>query len=93
MLPLSQVKDLPVASGIYLVLAGDGCVIYIGQSINIRDRWQQGHHKMAALLARDDFSEMQIRWVYVPSWLLNRAENAAISFYQPVLNCRMPPVV
>jgi len=34
-----------------------------------------------------------IDWVEVPGWLLNRAENAAISFYLPKLNSKIPPVV
>jgi hypothetical protein len=34
-----------------------------------------------------------IDWVEVPKWLLNRAENAAVSFYQPKLNSKIPPVV
>jgi hypothetical protein len=93
MLLLSRLQDLPATSGIYLVQDGDGCVIYIGQSKNIRQRWQQGHHKMAALLTRDDFPAIQIRWVLVPGWLLNRAEHAAIHFYRPMLNGPMPPVV
>lgn len=93
MLPFSRLQDLPAVSGIYLVLGGDGRVIYVGQSKNIRQRWKQGHHKMTELLARDDFSVIQIRWVQLPCWLLNRAENAAIGFYQPALNGPMPPVV
>ncbi len=34
-----------------------------------------------------------IESVQVPGWLLNRAENSAISFYQPPLNRKTPPVV
>ncbi len=93
MLPLSKLSELPTSSGIYLVESGFGTILYVGQAQNIRARWLKGHHKFAVLAARDDFLSIRIRWVNIPKWLLNRAENAAVSHYQPVLNKRMPPVV
>lgn len=93
MIPLSKIAELPASSGIYLVVSGCGTILYIGQAQNIRMRWLKGHHKFAALAARDDFLSIRIRWVNVPQWLLNRAENAAVSHYQPILNQKTPPVV
>lgn len=69
-----------------------GSVVYVGQSQNIYQRWNAGHHKLAQLLMEYG-KDLSISWVELPEWLLNRAENAVIEFYKPVLNLRMPPVV
>jgi excinuclease UvrABC nuclease subunit len=83
---------LPQKSGIYLVLDQGGTVIYVGQSQNIYQRWNGGHHKLAQLLMEYG-KDVFICWVELPEWLLNRAENAVFEFYKPVLNLRTPPVV
>jgi excinuclease UvrABC nuclease subunit len=83
---------LPQTSGIYLVLNQEDTVVYVGQSQNIYQRWNGGHHKLAQLLARYG-TNLYIRWVELPLWLLNRAENAAVDFYQPEFNQKQPPVV
>jgi excinuclease UvrABC nuclease subunit len=83
---------LPQVSGIYKVLDANQKVLYIGQAKNIYRRWQSGHHKIAEILALCG-TNAYIEWVEIPEWLLNRAENAAICFYQPSLNFRIPPVV
>jgi excinuclease UvrABC nuclease subunit len=83
---------LPQVSGIYKVLDANKKVIYIGQAKNIYKRWQNGHHKIAEILAICG-TNAYIEWVEIPQWLLNRAENAAISFYQPPLNSKNSPIV
>ncbi len=83
---------MPRTSGIYLVIDQDGTVVYVGQSQNIYERWNGGHHKLAKLLAKYG-TNLHIRWVELPEWLLNRAENAAVDFYQPEFNQKQPPVV
>ncbi|MEY3298874.1 MAG: hypothetical protein RLZZ597_2134 [Cyanobacteriota bacterium] len=83
---------MPQTSGIYLVLNQEDTVVYVGQSQNIYQRWNGGHHKLAQLLARYG-TNLYIRWVELPLWLLNRAENAAVDFYQPEFNQKQPPVV
>jgi excinuclease UvrABC nuclease subunit len=89
---LTELRLLPPTSGIYKVLDANGSVIYIGQAKNIRDRWQNGHHKLSDIIAEYGVN-VCIAWVEVPEWLLNRTENAAVSFYKPKLNLRMPPIV
>jgi excinuclease UvrABC nuclease subunit len=92
MLPITQLESLPKITGIYRVLDAKGAVVYVGQAKNIHKRWHQGHHKMAEIIARYGV-EVYIDWTVVPSWLLNRAEHAAIAFYRPELNAKKPPVV
>ena len=91
-LPITQLNRLPRTSGLYKVTNADGKVIYIGQAQNIHERWNQGHHKLSAILSESG-TAAYIDWVEIPKWLLNRAEHAAIRFYKPKLNLRMPPVV
>jgi excinuclease UvrABC nuclease subunit len=92
MLPITQLEFLPKISGIYKVLDVNGNVIYVGQAKNIHSRWKKGHHKLSEIIAECGV-EANIDWAEIPEWLLNRAENAAISFYQPKLNSKTPPVV
>jgi excinuclease UvrABC nuclease subunit len=75
-----------------LVRAPNGSVIYVGQSQNIYQRWNGGHHKLAQLFMEYG-QDIYICWVELPEWLLNRAENAAFEFYKPVLNLRKPSIV
>jgi excinuclease UvrABC nuclease subunit len=89
---ISHLKSLPKISGIYKVVDADGNVVYVGQAKNIYDRWNNGHHKLTEIIAEYGLAA-DISWVEIPEWLLNRAENAAISFYQPKLNLKTPPVV
>ena len=92
MISILQLDKLPEISGIYKVTDSSRTVIYIGQSKNIYRRWKNGHEKYADIIqlcGTDAF----ITWVELPEWLLNRAENVAISFYKPVLNRQNAPVV
>ncbi|WP_416349216.1 GIY-YIG nuclease family protein [Leptolyngbya sp. CCNP1308] len=92
MISLSQLSLLPKTSGIYLVLHQDGTVLYVGQSQNLHQRWNGGHHKLAKLVV-DYGNDICICWIELPEWLLNRAENAAFDFYKPALNLKSPPIV
>jgi excinuclease UvrABC nuclease subunit len=92
MVPLTDLKSLPSTSGIYKVLNNNRKVIYIGQAKNIYERWNNGHHKLGSIIAECGI-DAYIDWVEIPEWLLNRAENAAISYYRPKLNLKTPPVV
>lgn len=67
-------------------------VIYIGQSKNIYKRWKNGHHKLATIVGEYG-TDIYIEWLEIPEWLLNRVENTAISFYQPELNSKLPPII
>ncbi len=89
---ITNLQNLPKISGIYKVLDDKNNVLYIGQAKNIYQRWKNGHHKISEILSRCG-TNAYIESIEVPEWLLNRAENATISFYQPPLNCKTPPVV
>ncbi|PZO15654.1 MAG: hypothetical protein DCF25_13400 [Leptolyngbya foveolarum] len=91
-LPITQLDRLPKTSGLYKITNAGGTVIYVGQAKNIHARWNKGHHKLSAILSECGVAA-SIDWVEMPKWLLNRSENAAIRFYQPKLNLKMPPVV
>lgn len=92
MLPIQNLEALPQVSGIYRVLDAEGNVIYIGQAQNIYDRWNDGHQKLGKIIAEHGLAAW-IDWAVIPEWLLNRAENAAVTFYQPKFNSKTPPVV
>lgn len=49
---------LPELPGIYLVFAGES-VLYIGQTVNLRNRWRAHHRHSAALQAGAD----KVRWI------------------------------
>lgn len=92
MVKITNLVDLPKKSGLYKVLDGQGTILYIGQSSNIHARWNSGHHKLSDILQRCG-TEVWVDWVLLPSWLLNRAEFAAVQFHRPLLNQKMPPIV
>ncbi|MCC0176169.1 GIY-YIG nuclease family protein [Waterburya agarophytonicola K14] len=92
MTPITDLQSLPKISGIYKVIDADNNVLYIGQAKNIYLRWNNGHHKLGKIIARCGL-DAYIVWVQIPEWLLNRAENAAIAFYQPPLNMKNSPIV
>jgi hypothetical protein len=91
-LPYHQRKDLPTKPGIYYVGSGDFPVMYIGISLNLRNR-HLNHHRQS------EFTELKnavIRYRVVTEDLLNRISNLtenlrrlekqAINYYQPELN-------
>jgi excinuclease UvrABC nuclease subunit len=90
--PITNLQALPQVSGIYKVIDTDNNVVYIGQAKNIYERWNNGHHKISEILSKCE-TNAYIEWVELPEWLLNRAENAAVCFYQPPLNAKTPPIV
>lgn len=92
MIAITDLKYLPKTSGIYIVLDSNMNVLYVGQAKDIYERWNNGHHKLGEIIAECGINAY-IRWVQIPEWLLNRAENAAFSFYRPKLNLKTPPVI
>ena len=42
-LPLSDHKEFPEASGVYKVRDCSGQVIYIGKALDFKQRWKRGH--------------------------------------------------
>jgi excinuclease UvrABC nuclease subunit len=92
MVPITQLNKLPKISGVYKVVNIEGEVLYIGQAKNIYERWNNGHHQLANIIALCG-SLAYIEWVQIPEWLLNRAEHVALIFYKPTLNKKNAPVV
>lgn len=92
MIRLSEMNLLPQVSGVYKVIDRQGNVIYVGQSKNIYRRWNNGHHILPKIIIECGDNAF-IDWVQVPEWLLNRVEHTAISYYQPKLNQKTPPIV
>ncbi len=92
MLSITELEKLPKISGIYKVLDSQNNVIYVGQAKNIYERWNKGHHQLSKIIKLCG-TNAYIEWIEVPEWLLNRAENTAICFYQPPLNKKNSPVV
>ena len=90
---ISEIEKLPEFSGIYKVFYGqEDKIIYVGKSHNIYKRWKNGHHKLAQFIALYG-TDIYIECIEIPEWLLNRVENTTVSFYQPELNSKNPPVV
>lgn len=82
-LPLANRKQLPPILGIYFAIDSLGVVQYIGQSVNIRNRWLR-HHRQSQLEAAGN---IRIAWAEVSeSSLLNQIEQALIDYFDPPLN-------
>lgn len=81
--PLSNRKQLPSILGIYFAIDSLGVVQYIGQSINIRNRWLN-HHRQSELNVVGNVSIAYLE-VSEPS-LLSEIEWALIEYFNPPLN-------
>jgi hypothetical protein len=88
--PLEDRKLLPDSAGIYLAIAKDKIVLYVGKSIRVRFRWRQ-HHRFQELV---EIGDVRIAWVEVsdPALLLE-IEKALISHFKPPLNGVPMPIL
>jgi hypothetical protein len=84
MIDLSQ---LPSISAIYRVWH-QGQVIYMGQTNNLKKRWQ-AHHILPKLLLKYG-TDWTIDWVEIDPSNLNRAEAFAYRFFKPEFNQKDP---
>ena len=76
---------LPETSGIYCVFAsraGRDICIYVGQSKNLKNRWQKHSKTLACLRDGADF----IRYQCIPQKDLDEQELFYIKHYEPSLN-------
>ncbi len=78
----SELYDLPKVSGIYLALASDNDVLYIGQAKNINKRWES-HHRKSDL---ERFNCTQVAWLPSQEEVLNITERDALLQFRPLLN-------
>ena len=85
---IRSIDNLPEVSGIYKVIdfRSNKQVIYVGQSKNIRNRWEK-HEKLTKFLCDGyDLDSLFIEWIEVLEENLNSAESLAIRFYKPKYN-------
>ena len=78
---LDCVHELPDRPGIYFAMQEDE-ILYVGQSKNIRRRWQS-HHKYIELL---EFDRVRIHWVDSDGRPLLKQESEWIKLCRPPLN-------
>lgn len=90
MIDLYSLSKLPEISAIYRVWYQDR-VIYVGQAINLKKRWQK-HHILPKILHRygKEGMDCTIDWVEVKPSNLNRAEALAFRYFKPELNQKDP---
>jgi hypothetical protein len=82
-LPLSDKGKLPHFAGVYFALSSQGRVLYIGRSIDIRERLK-GHHRLPLLEALEG---VRIAWFKESDSLaLQRIETILIKYFNPPLN-------
>jgi predicted GIY-YIG superfamily endonuclease len=75
-------RHLPSCQCVYLVCQDDQ-VLYIGQSLNLVNRWKQ-HHHYATLKVMED---VKIAWIEISDRsLLREIESALIEWFKPTLN-------
>jgi excinuclease UvrABC nuclease subunit len=79
---LEAKSDLPTQSAIYFAIDSQGTIQYIGQSVNVNQRWQ-GHHRTKALKA---LGGVRIAYLTLDTDLLREVEFALIKYFNPPLN-------
>ena len=47
---LSADTDLPNAPGVYIARDAFELPLYVGQAVNLRQRWKNGHHALLSIL-------------------------------------------
>lgn len=88
-LKLSEKEKLPECSGIYFAIANNQ-ILYIGQSRNIKNRWQN-HHRLPQLEKINKRCEVKLFWLECNQNQLNEIEKQYINYYYPGLNNTKKP--
>lgn len=92
--PLINLDPLPEICCIYYVVTETNEIIYIGQTINLRKRWRDGHKVLKCMLAEGlNLSTARLEWQEFPRHLLNRVESCAIRVHKPRINEKTPPTL
>jgi hypothetical protein len=81
-LPLLDKERLPSITAVYFCLSPNNEVLYIGQTINLVNRWTQ-HHRYQHLKEIDG---VRIAWLEVPAEMLLSIEESLIDRFKPLLN-------
>lgn len=82
-LSLSDKSELPACPAVYFALSSKGRVLYIGRSVDIRERLRK-HHRVPLLEA---LGGVRIAWLEQNnSFALSRLETTLIKYFNPPLN-------
>ena len=84
---MTNLLNLPSISAVYRVWHG-GKVVYVGQTKNLKQRWQQ-HHILPKLLTCYGM-DWQLDWIAIEEANLVRAEAFSYRCFKPVLNQKNP---
>lgn len=84
--PIDSRCYLPSASAIYFLMRGDEC-LYVGQSINLRNRWN-AHEKLAEV---GEGESLRLAWQPTPERHLDAVERKMISVLKPRYNYNLMP--
>ena len=80
---LSQRREFPACSAVYLVVGEDQEVFYIGRTVNLRQRWKN-HHKYSLFIA---INRVRLAWLEISDlYLLPPIEEALIRHFKPPHN-------
>lgn len=78
---LADHRLLPLTSGVYVVYSPQGA-LYVGQSVSLRTRWQNGHHRTAQFVG----SGIRIAYIELPRKQIGKYERELIEQLDPPLN-------
>jgi len=86
---MSELRYLPESNGVYFVIEEGGQVVYIGQSVNIRQRWRN-HHVQPDLCDLADLEaarRIRVAWFLTPNAdETGEIETLLIRRFRPRLN-------
>ncbi|MEH2034034.1 MAG: GIY-YIG nuclease family protein [Nostoc sp.] len=83
-LTLNEKNKLPEITSIYFVISEKDEILYIGRTINLRQRWAT-HHRLTEFLSQHETAK--VSWVEVKeASLLISLEKSMISYFKPSLN-------
>jgi excinuclease UvrABC nuclease subunit len=82
-MPLSQRREFPACSAVYLVVGENQKVLYIGRTVNLRQRWKT-HHLYSVFRA---INNVRLAWLEVSDlFLIPLIEEALIRHFKPLHN-------
>ncbi len=84
---MTNLLEFPAISGIYRVWHRD-LVVYVGQTKNLKKRWQN-HHILPKLLLHYG-TDWRLDWVEIDEAYLTRAEAFSYRYFRPALNQKDP---
>lgn len=95
---LSVYRQVPEDSGCYVLTSSEGRILYIGQSKNLRRRFEEHLDKPAKTQATPQGRAVWFHWLLYEELRLNALErgwlneHASVEGVLPILNDASPPV-